>query len=41
VGEIQFLFFDVGFAIGTVGVSMILLQAVVRHTRMLYREERI
>lgn len=41
VGEIQFLFFDVGFAIGTVGVSVILIQAVVRHTRMLYCEERI
>lgn len=41
VGEIQFLLFDVGFAIGTVGVAVILLQAMVRHTKMLYREERI
>lgn len=41
LGEAQFLLFDVGFVIGTVGVTVILLQAVVRHTRTLYREERI
>jgi phosphatidylglycerophosphate synthase len=34
-----FLLFDVGFAVGTVALTAILLQAVVDHTRRLYREE--
>jgi len=35
----QFLLFDVGFAIGAAALSVILIQAVVRHTVALYREE--
>jgi archaetidylinositol phosphate synthase len=35
----QYLLFDIGFLIGTVGVSLVLLQAVISHTRQLYREE--
>jgi archaetidylinositol phosphate synthase len=35
----QFLLFDVGFSIGTVALAIILIQAVVRHTAALYREE--
>ena len=35
----QYFLFDVGFAIGTVAVSLILLQATVKHTVQLYREE--
>jgi len=35
----QFLLFDVGFAIGTAALAIILIQAVVRHTAALYREE--
>lgn len=35
----QFLLFDVGFAIGTVALAVILVQAAVKHTRQLYREE--
>jgi archaetidylinositol phosphate synthase len=35
----EFLLFDVGFAIGTVAVTIILLQATVKHTRQLYLEE--
>lgn len=35
----QFLMFDVGFAIGTVGLAVILVQAAVKHTLQLYREE--
>jgi hypothetical protein len=31
--------FDIGFAIGTVGMSLILIQATVKHTVQLYREE--
>ena len=34
-----FLLFDVGFVIGTVALTVILLQAVVKHTVQLYREE--
>ncbi|HXJ41436.1 MAG TPA: CDP-alcohol phosphatidyltransferase family protein [Bryobacteraceae bacterium] len=39
VAEYRFLLFDVGFVIGTVAISTILMQAVVRHTAQLYREE--
>ncbi len=39
VGGVEFLLFDVGFAVGTVGVAAVLVQAVVRHTVRLYREE--
>ena len=35
----EFYLFDVGFAIGTVAVSLILLQATIKHTVQLYREE--
>lgn len=35
----EFLLFDVGFAVGTVAVSLILIQATVKHTLQLYREE--
>jgi archaetidylinositol phosphate synthase len=35
----QYLLFDIGFLIGTVGVSLVLLQALISHTRQLYREE--
>jgi hypothetical protein len=35
----HFLLFDIGFLIGTMGVSIVLLQAVIAHTRQLYREE--
>jgi archaetidylinositol phosphate synthase len=36
----SFLLFDVGFAVGTVGLVLILAQAVVLHTRALYQLER-
>lgn len=35
----KYLLFDIGFAIGAVGVTLVLLQAVIKHTRQLYREE--
>jgi archaetidylinositol phosphate synthase len=35
----RFLLFDAGFAIGTVALAIILTQAVVKHTVLLYREE--
>jgi phosphatidylglycerophosphate synthase len=35
----QFLLFDIGFLIGAIGISAILVQTVVAHTRQLYREE--
>ena len=35
----HFLLFDIGFLIGAIGVSIVLLQAVIAHTRQLYREE--
>ncbi len=35
------LLFDVGFSIGVVALAIILIQAVVAHTRQLYREERL
>jgi phosphatidylglycerophosphate synthase len=35
----EFLLFDVGFAIGTLGTTLILLQATISHTRRLYKEE--
>lgn len=39
LGPYQFLLFDAGFAIGAAGVAVILIQATIRHTRELYREE--
>jgi archaetidylinositol phosphate synthase len=38
LGE-QYLLFDVGFAVGTVALAIILIQATVKHTVQLYREE--
>jgi phosphatidylglycerophosphate synthase len=35
----EFLLFDVGIAIGAVGLAVILVQAAVKHTVQLYREE--
>ena len=35
----EFLLFDVGFAIGAAALAAILVQAVVAHTRRLYKEE--
>jgi archaetidylinositol phosphate synthase len=35
----DFLLFDVSFAVGTVGLVLILAQAVIRHTRALYKLE--
>jgi hypothetical protein len=35
----SFLLFDIGFVIGTFALGLILIQAVVKHTRQLYREE--
>ena len=35
----SFLLFDVGFAIGAAALVVILMQAMVSHTRHLYREE--
>ena len=35
----RYLLFDVGFSIGTVALALILIQAVVSHTRKLYQEE--
>ena len=35
----SWLLFDVGFAIGTAALAIILLQATVTHTRQLYKEE--
>ena len=35
----QFLLFDIGFAIGAVALGAILLQAVVKHTTLLYKQE--
>lgn len=35
----HFLLFDAGFAIGTVALTIILLQATVQHTLQLYKEE--
>lgn len=35
----KFLLFDVGFTIGTAALALILVQAVVSHTRRLYRDE--
>jgi archaetidylinositol phosphate synthase len=39
IGSRQFLLFDVGFAIGAAALALILIQAVVKHTASLYREE--
>jgi archaetidylinositol phosphate synthase len=39
IGGREFLLFDVGFFIGCIALSIILVQAVVRHTKQLYREE--
>src|SRR5262249_27123301 len=35
----EFLLFDVGFTIGALALTLILIQATVRHIVMLYREE--
>ena len=35
----EVLLFDIGFAVGAVGVALILVHTVVRHTVRLYREE--
>jgi phosphatidylglycerophosphate synthase len=35
----DYLLFDVGFAVGTVAITLILIQATVKHTVQLYREE--
>jgi archaetidylinositol phosphate synthase len=35
----EFLLFDIGFAIGAVGVALILVHALARHMAQLYREE--
>ena len=35
----KFLLFDVGFAIGTAALAVIVVQAAVKHTVQLYREE--
>ena len=35
----EYLLFDIGFAIGAVALTIILLQASVAHTRQLYKEE--
>lgn len=39
LGPYKFLIFDAGFVIGTAALALILIQATVRHTRDLYREE--
>jgi len=39
LGSYRFLFFDAGFLIGTVALTLILIQTTVRHTVALYREE--
>jgi hypothetical protein len=35
----EYLLFDVGFAVGTVALALILIQATVKHTVQLYKEE--
>jgi phosphatidylglycerophosphate synthase len=35
----EYLLFDIGFAIGTVALAIILVQAAVKHTVQLYKEE--
>lgn len=35
----EFLLFDVGFAIGVVGLAVVLVESVIKHTRHLYRIE--
>jgi phosphatidylglycerophosphate synthase len=37
----QFLLFDVGGAIGIAGMALMLIWSALRHTRMLYRAERL
>jgi phosphatidylglycerophosphate synthase len=39
LGTYRFLFFDAGFAIGAAALTVILIQATVRHVIGLYREE--
>ena len=39
LGPYTFLLFDAGFAIGAAAIALILIQATIRHTRELYREE--
>jgi archaetidylinositol phosphate synthase len=35
----EYLLFDVGFGVGTVALALILIQATVKHTVQLYKEE--
>jgi phosphatidylglycerophosphate synthase len=37
--DTEYLLFDVGFAVGTVALALILIQATVKHTVQLYKEE--
>ena len=39
LGPYRFLLFDAGFLLGALAITLILIQATVRHTRRLYREE--
>ena len=39
LGFRKFLLFDVGFAIGTAALAIILVQATTRHVKILYRQE--
>jgi phosphatidylglycerophosphate synthase len=41
IGDQRFLLFDIGGAVGLVGMTMMLLWAVYRHTLHLYNEERL
>lgn len=41
LGPYHFLIFDAGFVIGAIALTVILIQATVRHTLQLYREERL
>jgi phosphatidylglycerophosphate synthase len=39
IGSSRFLLFDVGFLIGTVVMTVVLIQAVIKHTAALYKAE--
>src|SRR5262249_15625630 len=39
IGSSEYLLFDIGFGIGAVALAIILLQAMIAHTRQLYKEE--
>ena len=39
IGDREILLFDVGFAVGSAALAVILVQATVKHTARLYREE--